>query len=170
MRRLLPLLLLLAAVGAAGAREMTPDETAAAFGAAATGFAMVAVVIALVVCLAGLAVMIFFLLSMQRCLSRISEPNREMSPGQVWLNLIPLFGVVWMFFTVIRTANSLKKEFASKNKECGDGGYLIGLLMCIFSCCSIIPIIGALFGLAALVLFIIYWVKIAGFSGQLAAK
>ena len=36
-----------------------------------------------------------------------------MRPGQVWLQLIPLFGQVWQFVVVTRIAGSIQKEIIS---------------------------------------------------------
>jgi hypothetical protein len=40
--------------------------------------------------------------------------------------------------------------------------------MCILTCTCVIPVLNIFTGIATLVLWIIYWVKIAGFSGRLA--
>jgi len=42
------------------------------------------------------------------------------------------------------------------------------LAMCILAIISIIPYIGILFGLAGFICWIIYWVKISGYSAKLA--
>src|ERR1700710_2086261 len=60
---------------------------------------------------------ILFLLSQQRTLQVINPENREMSPGSVWLQFIPAFGMVWQFFVVTRIAHSVTKEMASKVGE-----------------------------------------------------
>jgi hypothetical protein len=52
---------------------------------------IIVIVIAVVI---GLVIYIFFLLTLQRCFSRISPANRQMEPGMVWLNLIPCFGAI----------------------------------------------------------------------------
>ena len=112
---------------------------------------------------------IFYLLTIQRTLEKCSVASRAMSPGMVWLMLLPLFGQIWHFFIVLNTAKSLAAEFNSRGiavpePEPGKG---IGLAMCISSCCTIIPVLGALAGLAFLVLWIMYWIKIADYSKQL---
>jgi len=53
---------------------------------------------------------IFFLLTQQNTLKVIKPENRFLSPGLVWLQLIPLFGQVWQFFTVVKIAQSISKE------------------------------------------------------------
>ncbi len=112
---------------------------------------------------------IFFLITLQGTLARVRQENREMDPGLVWLNLIPLFSLGWMFYTVIKIANSLRREFVSRGRpEPMDGyGFNLGIAMCICSCCGIIPFLGILAGLAGLVLWIIYWVKMAGYKREL---
>jgi heme/copper-type cytochrome/quinol oxidase subunit 2 len=57
---------------------------------------------------------IFFLLTQQNTLKEIHPQNRTMSPGEVWLQLIPLFNIVWSFIVVSRIAESLKRELASQ--------------------------------------------------------
>jgi hypothetical protein len=114
---------------------------------------------------------VFYCLSLQKALSLVSLQNRAMSPGLVWLLLIPFFGIVWHFFVVLNMAKSLGAEFKQRNTitepEPGKG---LGLAMCILGCCCLIPIVNIFCGIALLVCWIMYWVKIAGFSGRLAAQ
>jgi hypothetical protein len=111
---------------------------------------------------------IFYILTLQKALNRCAPENRAMEPGLVWLLLIPCVSIVWHFFVVLNMAKSLGAEFQKRGiTEEPEPGKVIGLIMCILPCFSIIPIIGGLFGLGYLVLWIIYWVKIAGFSSKL---
>src|SRR5436309_7855928 len=57
---------------------------------------------------------ILFFLTQQKTLQVISADNREMSPGSIWLQLIPVFGMVWQFIVVTRIAHSVSKEMASR--------------------------------------------------------
>lgn len=113
--------------------------------------------------------MIFYLLTLQSTLQEISPENRKMEPGQVWLVFVPFFGIVWQFIIINRLADSLKLEFSKRNIPVIEDrpGYSLGLTYCILSCCGIIPILGILASLGALVCWIIYWVKINGFKTQL---
>jgi hypothetical protein len=119
----------------------------------------------------GLVIAIMFYLTLSKCLSRVSPRNRRMEPAMVWLNLIPCFGMIWIFFTTSRIADSLHDEFADRHLP-GDGdfGRSLGTTYPILSLLGCIPYLGAIFGLASLVCMIIYWVKIAGYSAQLAAE
>lgn len=125
------------------------------------GFLCVVLVIALVV-------MIFFLRTLSTALSRCRPANRAMEPGQVWLNLIPIFSIVWQFITVIRVADSLRNEFYDRGwDDRQDFGRGMGMASCTLNLLGAIPYIGMLFGLGGLVCFVIYWVQIAGHSRTL---
>lgn len=134
-----------------------------------TVFAGAMLLVVAVSCLVGLAITIFYLLTLQKCLNRVSPVNRAMNPPMVWLNLIPLFNLVWMFITVLKIAESLVKEAQARGINLGDGGKTLGLAYAILGVCGIIPIVGIASSLAAVVCWIMYWVKIAGYSSQLAA-
>lgn len=112
---------------------------------------------------------IFYLLTLQNTLKAVSVQNQRMNPGQVWLMLIPLFGTVWHFIIVQRISESIKAEFEMRRLTPKEDrpAYSIGLAMCICACCGIIPFLGGLAGLAALVLWIIYWVRVADYKRQL---
>jgi hypothetical protein len=119
----------------------------------------------------GLIVQICYLLSLSKALSRCSQENRTMEPGMVWLNLIPCFGTIWIFITVIRMSESLGNEFYERrmDERGNDYGKSLGITYNVLVLCGMIPYIGIIFSLAGLVCFIMYWVKIAGFSSQLAS-
>jgi hypothetical protein len=116
----------------------------------------------------GLAITIFFILTLQKALNRCSPENRAMQPGMTWLLLIPLFNIVWIFFVVLNMAKSLGAEFKKRGiAEDEEPGKKLGLAYAILSICSAIPFLGMVIAIGAVVCFIMYWVKIAGYSKQL---
>lgn len=112
---------------------------------------------------------IFFLLTLQNTLKSISEENRKMPPSNVWLMFIPVFNLVWQFIMVDKIAQSIGAECARLNIPVSDAKptYNLGLAWNICNFLSIIPIIG---GLAALIIFILYWVKVAEFKKLILAN
>lgn len=120
----------------------------------------------------GLIPAIFYLLTLQRTMDLVSPDLRRMSPGQVWLLLIPVFGVVWNFLMVGYIADSLAAELQRRNLPCEEQrpGYPLGLAMCILGVCGIIPFVGGIASLVTMILWILYWVKIAGYKRQLEAS
>lgn len=140
----------------------------------------VIIIITIILCLIPA---IFYLLTQQNTLKAIRHENRFMSPGEVWLQLIPLFGIVWAFIVVTKISKSIKKELAYNNQLSFDSTpydsvdlesdrptYQIGMAMCILFAASIIPVIGTLFSIGGLVCWIIYWVKLSQYKNQIEQK
>ena len=77
-----------------------------------------------------LIIYILFLLNLQRTLNAVSHRNRELSPGLVWLSLIPIFNLIWNPLMVPKIANSRRNEFEDRGwPTSGDGfGRVTGLL------------------------------------------
>jgi hypothetical protein len=126
--------------------------------------------------------MIFFLIAQQNILRAISPQNRRMQPGEVWLQLIPLFGLVWKFIVVTRISHSIRNEidYRSLNSFLGEANpvfandyaplptYNIGLSYCILGLCGFIPVLGWFATIAWLVCWIIYWTQIASYKNKFA--
>lgn len=125
---------------------------------------MVVVVITVIL----LIPLIIFLLMLQKTLQRCAPENREMEPAHVWLSLIPVFNLYWQFIIVARVSGSLAKEFASRGIAVEpEPGKFLGIMTCILALCGWIPVLGIITSLAGLVSWVMYWVKIAGYSKQL---
>ncbi len=134
---------------------------------------------------------IFYCLTLYRALSRVAPENRSMEPALAWLYLVPCVQLVWQFFIVTRVPDSLKREFQFRRRDDGsDYGKTIGVTQAVLNVVNIplswvgsivnqqgAPEISLIFSglslvlsLVAFILFIIFWVKIAGYSGMLAAQ
>lgn len=111
---------------------------------------------------------IFYILTLTRALDKCSPGSRTMQPGTLWLLLIPFVNLIWNFFVVMGMANSLGNEFRMRNIPAEpEPGKSIGLAMSVCGACTVIPILGLLAALASLILWIMYWVRIAEFSHML---
>jgi hypothetical protein len=121
--------------------------------------------------LAFLAAAIFYLKTLSKCFARISRRNRRMDPGQVWLNLIPFFNTVWMPITLDRLTESLRDEYDDlRIDDPGDGfGRPFWIAYLVLFTLAAIPYLGVCPGFIGLVIWIVYWVKLAAYSRQLAA-
>ena len=136
-------------------------------GAGIMSIFVVGVVVAVIFLLVPIA---FYIMSLQKALNRCAPENRAIQPAMVWLLLVPCFNVVWHFFVVLKMARTLGAEFQKRGlAESPAPGKTLGLIMCVFICCAAIPIpfLRPLAGLGGLVCWILYWVKIAGFSKKL---
>ena len=124
--------------------------------------------------------MIFFLLTQQNTLKAIKPENRRMRPGEVWMQLIPLFNIVWQFIVVARISDSIRNEINDRNNNSFLGEvnpafvndrdprptYNIGLAFCILGLCGMIPLLGGFASLGALVCWIIYWTQVAAYKNK----
>jgi hypothetical protein len=123
--------------------------------------------------------LIFYLLTLQKALSRCSPASRTLSPGLVWLLPIPFFGLVWHFVIVTSLAKSLHNEFTKRNiNEAQNPGLGVGLAMCISVVIGIMSrhlgppgivadVLPGVFAIAALVCWVDYWLEIRGYSAGL---
>lgn len=130
--------------------------------------------------LVWLVAMIFFLIAQQNLLKAIKPHNRKMSPGEVWLQLIPVFNLIWQFIVVAKISESIRNEINDRTLNSFLGiadpvfandmtrrpTYDMGLTFCILSLCSCIPILGSFASIAGLVCWIIYWTQIVAYKNK----
>jgi hypothetical protein len=67
----------------------------------------------------AITAVVLFLGSLQTLLDRCARWNRDMTPGLVWLNLVPVFNLFWCFRTMISVGRSMKSEFAERELDPG---------------------------------------------------
>lgn len=134
------------------------------YGLGITELAIILVVLAI-----ALVPSILYLLTLSNTIKQCSEHNRLITPGQVWLMLIPIFGIIWNFIMVNRIADTLANEFRMRNIPCNEQrpGYQVGITMAICGAIGVIPYLGSIAGIVQLIMWIIYWVKMSGFKSQL---
>jgi hypothetical protein len=133
---------------------------------------------------------VLFILTEQNTLKLIQPINRTMRPGQVWLQMIPLFGLFYQFTVVTQISRSLQREFDSYFNDSNDilpaaethgrkGGrgplYSSGMAYCWLISISVVvgyalPSLSLLrtpIVLAATIYWIVYWVQLAGYKKKL---
>ena len=112
---------------------------------------------------------VFYLITLQNTLKKVSKENQKMPPANVWLLFIPLFNLGWHFVVVARVSDSLKAEYSKRGipLDLARPAYGVGLAYSILNCCSVIPILGILASIGWLVCWIIFWVKVNGYSAKL---
>ena len=139
---------------------------------------------------------ILFLLTQQVTFQRIRPQNRLMSPGLVWLQCIPLFGLIWQFIVVSRLSGSIQNEFVSRGDDSASGlpspeiavhlnkrrpTFFLGLGYCIFLTAGLLIdfsfrlegfMIDAttIIFLVGLVCWIVYWVQLGKYWRILSPK
>ena len=109
---------------------------------------------------------ILYVLTLTKTLNKCSAPSISLDSGMLWLLLVPFVNIVWHFFVVLGMTKTLTAEFRRRNIPTTDQmlGNSIGLAMCICGACVIIPFVGFVAWPVRIVLWIIYWTKIAACS------
>jgi choline-glycine betaine transporter len=143
-------------------------------------FILVAVGIGLLI---GGLIAFFYYRTLYRCLARSAERNRRMTPWHVVFNIIPLFGIFWFYVTVKAIADTLADEYADRGwDEPGENyGRTVGMSMVVLNLISLPlsiagqfePMLGVInlpLSVVALVLFILYWVKMHGYASELGER
>ena len=112
----------------------------------------------------------FYLRTLQTTLEKVRSSNRAMSPANVWLLMIPLFSIIYQFIVVGKVSDSLRAEFADRQITLEENrpAYKLGLVVCILVCATAQPFLKPLFCVAAIICFIIYWVKIVQYKRMIA--
>jgi hypothetical protein len=142
----------------------------------------------IIILLVFVVIAVLFLLTQQNTLKAVKPENRLMQPGMVWLQLIPLFGMIWQFSVVSRIADSLAKERTSFQEDSILGladytaaeqvgerpTYGIGLAYCILEIINVVmawphllPTVQGLVALAMIICWIIYWVQLAAIKKKI---
>jgi hypothetical protein len=105
---------------------------------------------------------------LNRPLKIVPPQLRLTTTGKVWLLMIPFFVVLWNFFVLPKISKSLKNFADSQgNYTVGDCGKTLGLLYAILMIGVVIPYLGILFAIPALIILIFYLVKINVIGYQL---
>jgi hypothetical protein len=99
-------------------------------------------------------------------LRRLPQRYQQMEPGLIWLLVIPLFNIGWNFFVVLKVSRSYRDYFGERRRaETGDCGEGLGLAYSVCTACSLVPYLGCLTGIAAIVLLVLYLVKLNTLKG-----
>jgi hypothetical protein len=124
---------------------------------------------------------IFFIFTQKRTLELIRPENRKIPTGQVWFQLIPLFGFIWQFYVIIKISDSIRDELntpvddsifseiaVQQHRPVFSAGILYATLFCI----GFIPLppLNVFFGLAGLITWIFYWVHLSRYKKQLKER
>ena len=127
----------------------------AAFLAGILGFYCVLFVLAIATFIAHIVLFI----RMSGVLSEVSQHNRKMEPGLVWLNLVPMLSTVWIILSVLWISDSLKAEY-DEREMLGDSdfGKTMGIVFYVTTLVC--------FPIGLLVLFM-YRTKLGGYLEEL---
>lgn len=105
---------------------------------------------------------VFYLKNLQDTLKEVAPHNLQMPAVNVWLMFIPGFNLVYGFIMYPKIAESIRREFEERGApQIGDYGKGLGLTLPILRVSMVVPILNFLAAIGILVVWIIYWVKMA---------
>ena len=115
-----------------------------------------------VISIGVLIMYIFYLITLSQCLKQCAPHNQRMTPGEVWMVLIPFFGIVWQFIMVGRIADSLAAEYRMRGMEPEEPrpGYQTGITAYILMLIPLVNIVGLIF-------WVMYWKRMSEYKKQL---
>lgn len=94
-------------------------------------------------------------------LKALPAEHQKMSPGLVWLNLIPCFSIVWNFFVFIQIPKSYESFLRAHGRPMDTSLGTLGIVYSVLAVLCVIPYLGSCIGIAALVVLIIFLVKLS---------
>ena len=132
-----------------------------------------------IIFLVFIIIFVLYLFSLQRTLEAIDTESRKMAPGQVWLLFIPIFNIIWQFIMIGRIADSIRDECIRLQIPLPENRptFTLGLIMTVVYIFGIImnnflaaPMLGGLCSIAALIFWIVYWVKVNSYRKLILAN
>ncbi len=101
-------------------------------------------------------------------MSLVRPENRLTGTGNIMLNIIPFFNIVYGFIVYPKICDSIKQEYSELGLQPdGDFGKGLAVTLQALSLTMMIPFINFLTGIGSLVIWIILWVKLNGYKTEL---
>ncbi len=91
---------------------------------------------------------------------RVPEAHRQIRPSAVWFLMVPVFNVIWNFVVFLQVPESYQRWLG--RDEAGDAGRKLGLWFAVTAAAAGVPYLGCAAGPAALILAVLYFVKLFG--------
>lgn len=124
-------------------------------------------------CLVGVVLLLGYVLILamaSKAIGRVSPEHRRIEPAQVWLNLLPVFHLVWLPVTVDRIAQSLRAEFRARGRvrirDGYGGGAGLTAVTLVWVGFFLLPL-GIVFLVLAVIYWLAYWVQLGVYARRL---
>jgi len=121
-----------------------------------------------ILAIAGVVVAAVYFLLLHRTMDKVALAQRPVPGWTIWLSYIPVAGPIWSVVFAVMLSSSIKKDFLLAGRpDHKDGALPFAIGMAVALLCAFIPFVNLIGGPAYLVLWIIYWVKIAEISKRM---
>ncbi|MCC6877983.1 MAG: hypothetical protein IT378_26970 [Sandaracinaceae bacterium] len=126
--------------------------------------ALVIVGLVFVVVYAILAGIAYYLM---KSIQALPQEHQLLPPWAPWLILIPCVNVFVNFWIFLQIPKSYEMNAISRNEAPDPSLFVIGLIYSILSVLTFIPYLGSCFGIVALILLIVFLVKVSTLKQRL---
>ena len=106
-------------------------------------------------------ILIFICVKLMQAMQVIPPEHQKIPPGLVWLIIIPCIGVFANFFVFTQIPKSYESYFASRGLPYDQNLFTFGLVYSCLGLVTLIPYIGSCFGIVALVMLVLFLVKLS---------
>jgi hypothetical protein len=140
-----------------------------------------AVYIQLILFLAFLIPAICFFVTQYQTVQLIQPQFRRLHPGQVWFQLIPIFGLIWQFFVITRLSDSIRNQLAAPVEDLvfteetstdNRPTFMLGITYAILFCLATLPIsiLKAIIGAIAILCWVAYWIELNRYRKKIKSR
>jgi hypothetical protein len=114
-------------------------------------------------------ILVFYLRMVARLLVAVQPENRRLSPGIVWIGLIPFFHLVWPLILNPLVCRSVRAELESRKKdEYGNYGMAPGILFPLMILAgSFIPWIGRFITAGGFLIWFLFWMRLNDYKRRI---
>lgn len=126
----------------------------------------------LVLALGAVAIVVYclYLHTLQNAVRSVTPPARKLTPGSVWLMLIPVVNLWYSFVLVRKLADSFEADLLRRGQSVtGKPTYALGVAMSVLQILYLVPIAQFPSALLGVGCWIAHWVQVAQISRRLRA-
>lgn len=120
----------------------------------------------LVLAIPLLIAVIFYFITLQKTMNKLSPANKPFEGALIWLALIPVIGGIWHLVYICMLSSAIQKDYQAAGQQ-NDGALPLAIGTAVCTIASFIPLIGVLAGIACLVLWIMYWLRMNAYNKAL---
>ncbi|MCH2182996.1 MAG: hypothetical protein MK108_13415 [Mariniblastus sp.] len=103
--------------------------------------------------------------------SKLPPAYQTLSPGLIWLLLVPLANLVIMLLIVLQVPDAFRKYFDHVgDSSVGDCGKLVGQIWAIATLCCFVPVVNYVAVFPAIACMILFTVKLWELAGKIGNK
>lgn len=133
------------------------------------GFAAAYLLYALLFTIVHYVILFFYLRLTSRMLYAMQPASRKLSPGIVWIGLIPVFHLIWPLILNPLICASVRAELESRNKdEYGNYGLTLGILYPLMILGGgYVPYVGRVVIAAGFLLWFLFWMRLSDYKRRI---